>query len=588
MIAQGKGPWDLRSDPDALDGASQAWERLGSAITSAGTGFTEASVGALRQWEGLAASSYDTHRKKLTTDVDAAADWARRASGALRSAAGSVRAAQSDLDGSWATVAHVPVSSASEGAVTFAPRDDAEQTLVQQASTRATEVRTTLDSTLARDSATLAQAVAGWDAIAAAWLTVAAGHSDGFTIPAGSQAAPGVITVGSTSVVTGTDGDDQITVTLDPATGERIVEVNGVAHRIPAGQELVVRGGAGNDTVTVPPGNLVNLTIAGGAGNDRIHGGDGDDRILGLDGADEIDAGGGADRVSGGAGHDYLNGQGGDDTLAGRGGRDTLYGLDGQDRLLGGADQDYLEGGRGNDTLLGGTGNDILSGGDDDDRIRGEGGDDVTYAGRGADQVAGGEGNDTVFAESADTSVDVERTVTVTVGDGVGGIRIEGSPDFVSRVEADLQMLAASERGQQMVADLQSHVASGPDTLTIREYHNPADPNNSTASTDGTHSVINYNTRLDDFRGAPPVVVVYHELAHVYDYMNHTFDGTPYSGNDTTDHGIRQGERQATGLPIDHDHDPATPEVLDPRHDFDLTENGLRGEMGLPNRDHYR
>ena len=130
-------------------------------------------------------------------------------------------------------------------------------------------------------------------------------------------------------------------------------------------------------------------------------------------------------------------------------------------------------------------------------------------------------------------------------------------------------------------------IEDGPDTLTIREYHNPADPDNSTASTDGTNSVINYNTRLDDFRGAPPVVVLYHEFAHVYDYMNDTFDSTPYSGDDPTDRGIRQGERQATGLPIDHDHDPSTPEVIDPDHDLGLTENGLRDEMGLPDREHY-
>lgn len=125
------------------------------------------------------------------------------------------------------------------------------------------------------------------------------------------------------------------------------------------------------------------------------------------------------------------------------------------------------------------------------------------------------------------------------------------------------------------------------DERTADVHNNPGDPDNSTASTDGTNSVINYNSRLDDFRGAPPAVVLYHEFAYVYDYMNDTFDSTPYTGDDPTDQGIRQGERQATGLPIDHDNDPSTTEVIDPEHAIGLTENGLRDEMGLPNRDHY-
>ncbi|MGN0063052.1 MAG: M91 family zinc metallopeptidase [Nocardioides sp.] len=582
-----RGPWELRADVAALDRASLGWERLGSSLSAAGKDVDDASTVALKQWTGASAQSYDTHRRSLGADVTSAAAQARNASSSLRNAAAQVRGAQQDLDGSWATVAHVPVSSATESSVVFAPRDEAEEALVRTASTRATEIRSALDAGLAKDGATLSAAIAAWDQIAARWASVADGSRSAFTVPSGSQGAPGVITVGNLTVVTGTDGDDTITVTVD-AAGNRVVTVNGVAHTIPAGQELVVRGGRGSDTVTVPTGNSVHLTLSGGDGLDRIHGGDGDERILGGRGDDEIDAGAGDDRVRGDAGHDYLNGQRGNDELFGGDGRDTLYGLEGNDALVGGAEQDYLEGGTGNDVLSGGAGNDIGSGGDGDDRINGGAGDDVSYAGRGADSTSGGSGTDTAHDEAADASSGVERAVTVEVGDGVGGIRIEGSPDFVQRVEADLQMLAASPRGQEMIENLQGHVATGPDTLTIREYHNPADPDNSTASTDGTNSVINYNTRLDNFGGAPPVVVVYHELAHVYDYMNGTFDSTPYAGSDTNDTGIRQGERQATGLPIDHDHRPGTPEVIDPDHDYGLTENGLRDELGLPNRDHYR
>ncbi|MFE6921977.1 M91 family zinc metallopeptidase [Nocardia sp. NPDC057663] len=35
------------------------------------------------------------------------------------------------------------------------------------------------------------------------------------------------------------------------------------------------------------------------------------------------------------------------------------------------------------------------------------------------------------------------------------------------------------------------------------------------------------------------------------------------------------------------DHNPATPEQIDPDHRIELTENGLRAEMGAPHREHY-
>jgi hypothetical protein len=43
----------------------------------------------------------------------------------------------------------------------------------------------------------------------------------------------------------------------------------------------------------------------------------------------------------------------------------------------------------------------------------------------------------------------------------------------------------------------------------------------------------------------------------------------------------------SAGLPIDHDHNPSTPEIIDPDHAFELSENGLREEMGAPHSDHY-
>lgn len=582
----GSGLWDLAAKPDTLHAAAHAWLSMGERVDQAATSVNNGASGVLGTWEGESATSYDSHRRKLVTSIDEATNSAARVSTALQRAAGSLRKAQLDLDSSFASVADIP-SSASAGSLTFEPRDEAESVRVREAIDRANEVRSRLDVELAEDAAALTRATGLWDRTAAEWAAIADGTTDGFTVPAGTTDV-GIIVVGDRVIVNGTDGDDDMSVSVDPVSGVQTVTVNGVSYTVPAGQEVVLRGGDGNDTITVPQGGGLNFTLIGSSGSDDITGGDGNDTLLGLDDDDNIDSGLGDDRVTGGAGQDYLNGQAGDDRIFGGEGRDTLYGLSGDDILSGGAEQDYLEGGTGNDSLDGGIGDDVLSGGDGDDTIRGGSGDDVSYAGRGSDTTHGGTGSDTANGEAGDVNTDVESIVTIEIPDGLVGITIEGSPEFVERVQADLQLLASSPEGQQMIADLQQHVDDGPDTLTIREYHNPADPNNSTASSDGTNSVINYNSRLDDFRGAPPVVVLYHEFAHVHDYMNDTFDSTPYSGDDTTDHGIRQGERQASGLPIDHDHDTSTPEIIDPDHDIGLTENGIRDEMGLPDRDHYR
>lgn len=85
------------------------------------------------------------------------------------------------------------------------------------------------------------------------------------------------------------------------------------------------------------------------------------------------------------------------------------------------------------------------------------------------------------------------------------------------------------------------------------------------------------------------MVVLQHELAHVYDHVNGTIDSSTYVGEDQVDAAgeYRVLERQASGLPIDHDNDPSTPEIIDPDHPWEYTENGLREEMNLPTRQHY-
>lgn len=588
-----RGFWDLHDKVEELDAAGSAWGTVAQALETASDRVVDRSRDTLAGWEGESAESFDAHRRALVTDLDRASSLAGTVASTLLNAAGSVRIAQGRLDQSWASVATIPATAGPYGSLLFRTEDDEERARVRAADAEATDIRRQLDGELAADEAAVTATLAEWRAVAGRWLDVATGRRDGFRVPA-EGGEVGVVTFGDQTLISAGSGDDTITVTVDPDSGAQLVTVNGTTYVLPADTHLVIRGGGGNDTITVPAGTHVGFTIIGSAGDDQIRGGAGDDTILALDGKDDVDLGGGADYGSGGQGADYLDGGTGDDTLSGGLDNDSLYGLDGDDLLGGGEAQDFLEGGRGEDTLLGGDGPDVLSGGLDDDRVFGGAGDDVSYGGRGTDLVIGGLGSDLLYDDPSVLGTDNERRVTIEIPDTTYFFRIEGSPEFVARVEADLELLRASPGGQQMLENLQDRyddsgfLGFNKATLTIREYANPADPDNSTASHSGNDATINYNTRLHDFRDAPPVVVLYHELAHVYDYLNDTFVSDPYAGDDTVDHGIKTGERQASGLPIDHDSDAATPERIDPDHPFVFTENGLRDEMGLPGRDHYR
>src|SRR6185436_5286526 len=215
----------------------------------------------------------------------------------------------------------------------------------------------------------------------------------------------------------------------------------------------------------------------------------------------------------------------GDDILDGGRGNDTLYGLSGNDQLSGGEGQDYLEGGTGDDKLFGGAGNDILSGGRDNDTLYGGAGDDKMYGGFGTDNIQGGSGSDTSYSQDDDTNVGNEKVVNVELTNVGGFIKVEGSPEFVERVTADIDFMRSSPRGQEMLASLQAKHDEGwifKDTLTIHEYKE----RNSTAPWDtsrwhGQQAEVNFNPSLDQINvgptgqllEGPPVVVFFHEMA---------------------------------------------------------------------------
>ncbi len=607
--------WDIKADPGALTAAALAWRAYARKARAAQQDVDEQAAGLTgNAWQGAAADTYHAHRAKLGTGVTTTATTADAVAGAMDTIAGWLRAAQSMLDRLLAEArGKVPLSVHGD-TVTFRPTTLEQHKAIQPAINEANDAREYYNAEVLRCVGELKAAHAALPAVSRAWDTVSRGTTDPWKLPPEATNGVTVIRTGNDVVINTGVGDDKVTIAIDPTTGEQLVTVNGQTFRYPANAHIIMRTGEGNDEITVPAGTRVDLTLLGGEGDDRIRSGAGNDIVLGGDGADRLESGAGDDRVSGGADRDYLDGYRGDDRLSGGLGDDTVYGLSGNDRVTGGEGRDYLEGGTGDDLLLGGADNDMISGGRDNDTILAGGGADRVYTGHGVDRVDGGTGTstaadkpdgDVVYRQAEDRVDNAERTVTIEIKDLGKAITIEGSDEFKERVQADLDMLMASPRGQMMLeafdrahentkapaADwpILGNIAYQGDTFTIRETTDAngyAHRNDTTfIKTWSQHPSIEYNPGFDTIYDGPPVVVLFHEMAHVYDYETTGLDKRIYTGSDNPN--TSNYERNAAGLPIDHDGDPKTPAIIDPDQPIDYTENGLRDELGAPPRPRY-
>jgi len=374
------------------------------------------------------------------------------------------------------------------------------------------------------------------------------------------------------------------------------VGVNGekYALRLAENQELTLRSGDGDDTITVAPNVKVNIVVDAGAGDDTVTTGAGNDRV---------DGGLGNDRIATGAVVVHSTEAGDVLTIDAGAGDDVVYGGDGADRLLGGDGVDFIEGGRGNDELDGGAGHDMLSGGLDDDTLRGGQGDDAVYTGAGKDTVDNQSGNDTVYAQSAMDLINANggaRNTVVNVEIGAAkGVTIEGSDAFRQRVGAEIDFLRSSPSGQRMLAEFDKAAARG-NIVTIKELANEQNGYAQTFSNDadivdgrpgrGGDVQISYNPSFHMDAFPAPVGVLYHEMSHAYNGVTGTFQPGTYVGSGPDSGRVPNAERQAVGLETsapayDFDGDPATPKTTaNPDH---LTENGMRAELGLPDRPSY-
>jgi Ca2+-binding RTX toxin-like protein len=134
-----------------------------------------------------------------------------------------------------------------------------------------------------------------------------------------------------TVVVNGTDGNDNITVSGQGTSASVVglaAAVN-ITNAEGANDSLVVMALGGDDGVSASElaAGVLNLTVDGGAGNDRIEGSQGADTLQGGDGNDFIDGNQGNDQVFLGAGDDVFEWDPGD-------GSDTVEGQAGTDKMM--------------------------------------------------------------------------------------------------------------------------------------------------------------------------------------------------------------------------------------------------------------
>ena len=270
--------------------------------------------------------------------------------------------------------------------------------------------------------------------------------------------------------------DDSVshTIVLSNLNGDYTATVGDDVYIDRSGEEAVIDGLAGNDTIygqsetDVIDGGAGADLLHGDTGNDELIGGEGNDRLYGDDGADTArgDAGddilyGGDDNdtlwgdfaggiLSGLEGNDHIAGGYGDDVIHGEGGNDDLRGDSGDDQISGGSGNDVLRGGRLHDVLLGGdgddvlwgddgyltstgqSGNDLLKGGAGSDYLNGESGHDELWGEEGNDTLLGSYGNDLIYGGIGDDVLDGgNHNDTLYGGDGRDDLQGGGGDDIV-------------------------------------------------------------------------------------------------------------------------------------------------------------
>ena len=584
--------WALDSDPDWLAAARGRTHAMAAPLDS--TWATQGrGISSLEEaWAGARADSYLGYAAGLRSALAGACGHATTISQAVRELEDHLTEAQDRLARSYVRAIDGSTAATRRGGVaTFTyPDDEPVPPAIGREHGVAEGIVSDARAAVQRCAEALSGAAQELTTLGSAWSGPAHGEP-GWDIPRGGVSGVTITQLGNRVVVNSGDSSDDVSISVDPDTGETLVNINGEVQRVPRGVAITSNTGGGNDRIVIDETVPNRIRIVAGDGDDSVVADESGNHLDVFAGAgdDTVETGSGWDYVSGGTGHDYVDSGMGDDLIAGGAGNDVLYGMDGDDIIIGGTGQDYLEGARGDDIVLGMDGDDIVSGGRGDDILAGGAGDDVLYAGLGEDSLEGGTGSDSTFATAGDTVAGAETTKEVVIEDRPWDetFSINGDDAFTARVQADLDMLGSSPTSQALLAEIRAHVDDGGDLVDI----NATDGGN-TGGTSVAYNTSNLLVHGDDAwykDGRPPVIGFYHELGHINQWRQPGGPGRWYDGNEPIRDADGQPllERQNVGLSWDYDDDPNTPDGVDPDWDFRFTENGLREEFGLPRRDRY-
>ncbi|WP_179292908.1 M91 family zinc metallopeptidase [Pseudomonas fragi] len=363
----------------------------------------------------------------------------------------------------------------------------------------------------------------------------------------------------------------------------------------------------GNDTVYIADTLKNTFHIETGPGNDTVVTSSGKSTVLTGTGDDMVMTRGGASYVDTGDGNDIVNANGTGTTVA--------YTGKGADFFRGGAGMAFIDAGEGDDVAVGGQGHSILCGGDGDDLITAGAGSNVIYTGQGQDILNQIKDRDKVFTDSEPTYIAEGRitphkkVANTFIGSPIplpeSGLIIQGSEEFIVRVQDDLKLLLSSGNGSQLLRELTKSIRKSQKPITIAELKQVNNGLYIPNLGDGRSFIQVGMAGLPDFGGtvyynpafstpgAIPLTSLYHELCHAYNFVTGTrFLGASPDGHQGTKQAalVKNDELQAVGLPcntepFDFDKDPATPAL--PTNPAQFSENGIREELGLPLRKTY-
>ena len=126
--------------------------------------------------------------------------------------------------------------------------------------------------------------------------------------------------------------------------GSDSVKINSL-YKLASVDRIFMFLAGGDDKVKIDKDVMIDSTLYGGAGKDKLDGGGGRDYIFGEAGDDYLSGGRGSDVIVGGDNNDKL--RGGSDS-----GSDSEF--DGRDLLIGGSGEDEINADKGDDLLIGG------------------------------------------------------------------------------------------------------------------------------------------------------------------------------------------------------------------------------------------